>query len=189
MRQCHLEASLVDVWHLSQHITNNGPAPVQPGMRPYSLKQHLFPWDLPTIAREVVLNADRKGRKRLNSSISMQTVINTIRRIENAISKEPLVAEDVMKELHRSIHRQFPWQQKNDLVGLLRYLKVFGSPEVGPILERTTGFGIRDYFGFVAIVESGRRICISSPLIKQRGCRTAVLRTGLRLRGSSSAPS
>ena len=146
MRQCHLEASLVDVWHLSQHITNNGPAPVEPGMRPYSLKQHLFPWDLPTIAREIVLNADRKGRKRLNSSISMQTVINTIRRIENAISKEPLVAEDVMKELHRNIHRQFPWQQKNDLVGLLRYLKVFGSPEIGPILERTTGFGIRDYF-------------------------------------------
>lgn len=146
MRQRHLEASLVDVWHLSQHIMNNGPAPVQPGMQPYSLKQYLFPWDLPNIARELVLHADRKGTKRLNSWISMQTLINSIRRIENAGSKERLVAEDVMKELHRIGHRQFPWQHKNDLDGLLRYLKVFGSPQVGPILERQTGFSIRDYF-------------------------------------------
>lgn len=146
MRQCHLETSLADVWYLSQHIMNDGQAPVQPGMRPYSLKQYLFPWDLPTIAREVVLNADHKGKKRLNSWSSMRTVINTIRSIENACSKKRLIAEDVMKELHRISHRQFPWRQDNDLVGLLRYLKVFGSPEVGPILERATGFNIRDYF-------------------------------------------
>lgn len=125
---------------------NNGQAPVQSGMQPYSLKRYLFPWDLPTIAREIVLNADRNGKKRLNSWSSMRNVINTIRSIEDAISKSRLAVEDVMKELHRISHRQFPWQQENDLNGLLRYLKVFGSPEVGPILECTTGFSIRDYF-------------------------------------------
>lgn len=55
MRQCNLEASLVDVWQFSRHIMNDAKAPVQPGMPPYSLKQYLYPWDLPTIAREVVL--------------------------------------------------------------------------------------------------------------------------------------
>jgi hypothetical protein len=146
LRQCHLEASLIDVWHLSQHIMNNGQAPVQPGVRPYSLKQYLFPWDLPVIAREVVLNANHNGNKRLNSWNSMQTVINTIRQVENASAKARLTAEDVMKELHRISHRQFPWQQMNDVIGLQRYLKIFGSPEVAPILERVTGFSIRDHF-------------------------------------------
>lgn len=146
MRQCNLAASLVDVWQLSQHLMNNGTAPVQPGMPPYSVKQYLFSWDLPTIAREVVLHADHKGKKRLNSLVSMQTVINTIRCVEDASSKELLAATDVMQGLHRISHRQFPWQQKSDLVGLLRYLKIFGSPEVGPILECATGFSIRDYF-------------------------------------------
>ncbi len=42
-----------------------------------------------------------------------------------------------MMELHRISHRQFPWQQRSGLTGLLRYLKIFGSPEVSPILERT----------------------------------------------------
>jgi len=146
MRQCHLEASLVDVWQLSQHIMNNGPAPAQPGMPPYSLKQYLYPWDLPTIAREVVLHASRTGRKRLNSRHAMATAINTIRRIEDAVAKGRLGVDNVMMELHRISHRQFPWQQRSGLTGLLRYLKIFGSPEVGPILERTTGFSIREYF-------------------------------------------
>jgi hypothetical protein len=146
MRQCNLEASLVDIWRLSQHITNNGKAPVQAGMPPYSLKQYLFPWDIPTVAREVVLNAHRKGKKRLNSLNAMRTVVNTIRQVEGVGSKERLDFEDVLKELHRISHRQFPCQQQNDWIGLLRYLKVFGSPEVGPILERETGFTIREYF-------------------------------------------
>lgn len=146
LRQCNLEASLVDVWQLSQHITNNGAAPVKEGMPPYSLKPYLYPWDIPTIAREVVLNANRKGMKRLNSMDAMRSVINTIRQIENVGSSERIVVEDVMKELHRISHRQFPWQQQSDLLGLLRYLKIFGSPEVEPILELKTGFSIREYF-------------------------------------------
>jgi hypothetical protein len=146
MRQCNLEASLVDVWQLSRHIMNDAKAPVQPGMPPYSLKQYLYPWDLPTIAREVVLNADRMGKKRLNSLNAMRTVVNTIRETEEAGAKARLDVEDVMKELHRISHRQFPWQQQHGLVGLLRYLKIFGSPEVEPILMQTTGFNIREYF-------------------------------------------
>ena len=146
MRQCNLEKSLIDVWQLSQHITNKGQAPVQPGMPPYSLKDFLYPWDLPTVAREVVLNADRKGTKRLNSLKAMRTVVNTIRQTEESGSKERIEVEDVLKELHRISHRQFPWQQRSDLIGLVRYLKVFGSPEVGPLLERETGFTIREYF-------------------------------------------
>lgn len=146
MRQRNLETSLVDVWQLSQHITNNGKAPVEPGMPPYSFKEFLFPWDLPMVAREVVLNANRKGAKRLNSMNAMSTVVNTIRDTEEAGSKGRINIENVMEELHRICHRQFPWQQSSDLMGLLRYLKIFGSPEVGPILERETGFSIREYF-------------------------------------------
>ncbi len=146
MRQCNLESSLIDVWQLSQHITYDGPAPVEPGMQPYSLKPFLHPWDIPIVAREVILNADRKGTKRLNSWNTMTSVISAIRRTEEAGSKDRIEVDVVMKELHRTSHRQFPWQQRHDLSSLLRYLKIFGSLEVGTILERETGFTIRDYF-------------------------------------------
>lgn len=146
MRQCNVEASLIDIWQLYQHIMNNGRAPVQPGMAPYSVKDYLYPWDLPIVARELILNSTPDGNKRLNSRYSMQVVTNTIRQIENSTARERLAIEDVMRELHRISHRQFPWQQRSNLTGLLRYLKIFGSPDIASILEQRTGFSIREYF-------------------------------------------
>lgn len=146
LRQCDVEASLIDIWQLYQHITNDRRAPVQPGMPPYSVKDYLYPWDLPIVTRELILNSTTNGNKRLNSRYSMQVVINTIRQIENSTAKERLAIEDVMRELHRISHRQFPWQQRSNLTGLLRYLKIFGSPDIASILEQRTGFSIREYF-------------------------------------------
>lgn len=139
LRKLNLELSLVDLWQLSLQFTNNGNLLNRPD-------QYLLPWDLPIIAREIVLNSDLVARKRLNSPGVTQKVINSIRVTAEMASKIRMDNNDVMMELHRLSHRQFISQQDESRNSLTRYLKVYGYPEVGAILQRKTGFSIHEYF-------------------------------------------
>lgn len=81
-RQCALEETWADMWQLSRHISYPKAiqAPVHAGEWPYSLDGEVFQWELPTIAREVLLHAqERGGDKRLNSLAAVQTVIRSLR--------------------------------------------------------------------------------------------------------------
>lgn len=168
LRQCALETTLVDMWQLSQHVANPAAisAPIQAGERPYSLKGQLFPWDLPAIARDVLLHAQQRGgTKRLNSLAAVQTVVNSLRNTGNEGSKLRLTGEDdVFNELLRISHHQFPWQQGRIYKSLTRYLKIFGAPSVTPILEKHTGLTVREFF-FLGVALGGhllRRFDINS---------------------------
>lgn len=168
LRQCALETTLADVWQLSQHVTNPAAmsAPVPAGKRPYSLEGQLFPWDLPAIAREVLLHAQRRGgTKRLNSLAAVQTVMNSLRNTSNEGSKLRLTEQnDVFNELLRISHHQFPWQQGNIYRSLTRHLKIFGAPGVVPMLEKHTGLTVREFFflGFALGGHLLRRFDINS---------------------------
>ncbi|PLK50138.1 hypothetical protein [Uliginosibacterium sp. TH139] len=97
LRQCALDTTLVDVWQLSLHVSNPDvmPAPRQAGARPYSLNGQLYSWDLPVIAREVLLHAQKRGgTKRLNSQVAIGTVINSLRNTGNEGSKLRLIEQD-----------------------------------------------------------------------------------------------
>ncbi len=168
LRQCALEATLVDMWQLSQHVTNPAAmsAPARAGERPYSLDGQLFPWDLPAIAREVLLHAQqRSGTKRLNSLAAVRTVVNSLRNTGNEGSKLRLTGQDdIFNELLRISHHQFPWQQGNIYKSLIRHLKTFGTPSVAPILEKRTGLTVKEFFflGFALGGHLLRRFDINS---------------------------
>lgn len=168
LRQCALETTLVDIWQLSQHVVNPAAmsAPVQMGEPPYSLDGQLFPWDLPAIAREVLLHAQQRGgTKRLNSLTVVRTVVNSLRNTGNEGSKLRLTGQDdVFNELLRISHHQFPWQQGNIYRSLIRHLKIFGAPNVVPILEKHTGLTMREFFflGFALGGHLGHRFDINS---------------------------
>lgn len=170
LRQCALETTLADMWQLSQHVANPAAmsAPAQAGERPYSLDGRLFPWDLPAIAREVLLHAQQRGgTKRLNSLVAVQTVVNSLRNTNNEGSKLRLRLngqDDVFNELLRLSHHQFPWQQGNIYRSLIRHLKIFGAPSVAPILEKHTGLTVREFFflGFAIAGHLLRRFDINS---------------------------
>lgn len=168
LRKCALEDTLVDMWQLSQHITNPEamPPPVRAGERPYSLVGQLFPWDLPAIAREVLLNAhQRGGTKRLNSLASVGVVVNSLRNAGNEGSKLRLAGQDdIFDELLRISHHQFPWQQGSIYTSLVRHLKTFGAPSVAPLLEKRTGLTVKEFFflGFALAGHLLRRFDINS---------------------------
>jgi hypothetical protein len=114
LQQCSLKPTPQDVWQLSQHVSSQAmQAPARPGQRPNTLEGQVFPWDLPAIAREVLLHAERRGgSKRLNSLAAVATVVNSLRATGNEGSKLRLTGQDdIFNEMLRISHHQFPWQQ------------------------------------------------------------------------------
>jgi len=168
LRQCALERTLEDMWQLSQHVANPAAisAPVQAGGRPYSLDGQLFPWDLPAIAREVLLHSQQRGgTKRLNSLSAVQTVVHSLRNTCNEGSKlRNISQDDVFNELLRISHHQFPWQQGNLYKSLTRHLKIFGAKSVAAMLEKHTGLTVGEFFflGFAIGGHLQRRFDINS---------------------------
>lgn len=155
LRTCNLGAALVDTWHLSQHITNGIDLTNQIAYPPYTLRDQVFPWDLPSIAREVVLHAREDGRHRLNSLKAIARVLNSIRETTNEASKLRLQqSADLFDEILRVAHQQFPWQQRDTANALLRHLKTFGSQRIAPILQQKTGLSVKEFF-FLGIAVSG----------------------------------
>ncbi len=155
LRTCNLGAALIDTWQVSQHITNGMPPPNRLGLPSYTLQDQVFPWDLPTIAREVVLHARDDGRHRLNSLGAIAKVMNPMRRAGNEGSKLRLQQpDDVFDEMLRIAHQQFPWQQRDTANALIRYLKTFGSPRIAPLLQQKTGLSVKEFF-FLGIAISG----------------------------------
>lgn len=168
LRKCALEDTLVDMWQLSQHVTTAGAVrpPARVGDRPYSVVGQLFPWDLPSIARDVLLHAQhRGGTKRLNTLAAVAKVANSRRDAAEEGSKLRLTGhDDFSDELLRMAHHQFPWQQRTTYTSMIRHLKTFGAPGVAPLLEEHTGLTVKEFF-FLGFAVSGhlmRRFDINS---------------------------
>jgi hypothetical protein len=140
--------------------------PYRQGGRPYSLDGQLFPWDLPAIAREVLLHSQQRGgTKRLNSLSAVQTVVHSLRNTCNEGSKlRNISQDDVFNELLRISHHQFPWQQGNLYKSLTRHLKIFGAKSVAAMLEKHTGLTVGEFFflGFAIGGHLQRRFDINS---------------------------
>lgn len=154
LRQHNLTHSLEDLWGISRHIIDKGPAPVRTR---FDLSAYIHPWDIELIARELILNAENTSSWRLNSADKIGDVINAIRRVENEIAKLEPGIDGVMNVLHRSIHRQFPWQRRNVLHELSRYMKIFGAEEVDRILRSSLDLGIREFY-FLGMAVAGHLV-------------------------------
>ena len=128
MRRFDLVPGLVDVWCYSLHVMEGQPLPADyaVGALPFKpLKEHFYPWDLDILARELVLNAGKRGDRSLRTWDHLAVAVNHIRRLDEAAymdsGTEP---SDVIFELHRIAHRQFPWQIS---VGMAPMMRAFTS--------------------------------------------------------------
>jgi hypothetical protein len=126
MRGFDLVSSLIDVWGYSLHIIDGQPLQggLAVGLDPAKtgpLKEHIHPWDLDLLAREVLLNAGNRRTYSLRWWGDLAIAINHLRRLDGVAfleNKDP--QSDVLFELHRIAHRQFPWQMgKNTYMSFL----------------------------------------------------------------------
>jgi hypothetical protein len=139
------------IWLLAGHLAGQGPQGGQlrfPGEQgwPDTLKDTTFPWDLELLARETILNSPTMGGdKSLGRWGDFARAINFIRDIDNEISRRS-GGEDILRQLHRIIHRQFPWQRPPTATSIMRYYKIFGGSELEPAVEKETGLPIRKFY-------------------------------------------
>lgn len=151
IRRFDLVQSLLDVWRYSLYVTENQPLPVDDAFRssisPFKdLRKYLYPWDLDILARELVLNAGSKGDRSLKTWEHLAAAVNHLRRLDDAAFRsngcEP---PDVIFELHRLAHRQFPWQISAGIAPMMRALKVYGDTGVDAIVVRELGMTARQF--------------------------------------------
>jgi len=151
MREFDLLSSLVDIWVYSSHIIDKERLPegYPSGYNSFlhgQIERHIYPWDLDILSREIILNAGVVGNRRLQIWDNLATAINFIRDMDNkSYSEDGDDRPDVLFELHRIAHRQFPWQVRNDLGGFVRALNIFGEPTVDRIVERELGLSTQRY--------------------------------------------
>ena len=146
MRRFSLIDSLVDVWRYSSHIVDNKPLPPNYaiGKPPFEpIRHHIWPWDLDILAREIVLNAATRGDRSLRRWNDLAGAINHIRDLDNAAYAVSGDERDVLFEIHRIAHRQFPWQIKVGVNPLMRAFKIFGRDAVNAIVLREFGMTMR----------------------------------------------
>ncbi|WP_313569353.1 hypothetical protein [Comamonas terrigena] len=150
LRQCDLENSLIDVWNLSHYLKqiNKGEKSIEYIHHHYSTQALPHLWELHVIAREVLINSTfRKGSKRLNSHDARRILLRSIRATNNEGTKLRInTPDDLFDEILRITHQQFPTQLNSTYKSLTRYLKVFGHPDIAPILVSVTGLTIGEIF-------------------------------------------
>ena len=148
MRQFSLVPGLLHIWRLSLHVLNQEPLPLgyPMGMPRLDLRQFLYPWDLDILSRELVLNCGNRGSRSFGKWSDLAKAINMIRKLENiAFSETGAGQVDVMLEIHRMAHRQFPWQMNDGAAVMMRAFKIYGTEAVNKVVVQQLGMSMRDY--------------------------------------------
>jgi hypothetical protein len=103
-------------------------------------------WELELLAKEIILNGSLYGTRTLRRWAHLAVLLNTLRDLENEISKLPARRENILFELHRISHRQFIWQLTNDASLLLRYFKILNHASVAPIATKRLGLSPSHFY-------------------------------------------
>lgn len=143
--------SLAVIWAYSKYLQVNDfrlPRNIEIGqqLRDANPKQAvLAEWTLEHLAREVIRYADEEAHKgaTLRQWGTLAGVANAFRDLEGEIYRDLVGGPNIHLELMRIMHRQFVWQQQRfDWPWIIRYYKIFNTPELGTHAEAATGLTI-----------------------------------------------
>ena len=118
LRQFPLLESLGVVRAYVQHLQFKVPFPANIEVEQEFLRarhrheKKVYEWELDILAREIVLNSPEHAEKTLRSWHEFAEAINKIKELENSITGAypELHQKNILIELYRIGHRQFPWQ-------------------------------------------------------------------------------
>ncbi|MBC7768939.1 MAG: hypothetical protein H7124_09135 [Phycisphaerales bacterium] len=107
----------------------------------------LSEWELDVLSRETLAYSSISGGRAVTSHSDVATLINLIKRLEENIWRAyPHGQRDIILELNRSSHRQFPWQRPTNHPAIARYYKIYSDPKVEEVLRRVTGLNTVELF-------------------------------------------
>jgi hypothetical protein len=153
LRKICIAESLLVIWAYIQHIYFDKPIPSDiQAHRSLLLKKPLekgiYPWALELLTREIIINSQHGDHcsHTLKRWDYLSRVMNEIRTIENEISKKYITPTNVLVEIHRIAHRQFPWQGNVNLKFLTRYFKIFVHPGLDQIINDTIHLSTQEIY-------------------------------------------
>lgn len=155
LRQVELVDSLSVIRAYIQHLQFNEQIPKDIEVAPYFLmaknwiEKKVFPWELETLAREIIINSPESNSvlfsKTLKKWSYFSSAVNKLKDLENNISKL-YPKKNILLELYRVAHREFPWQSRPDTIWLTRYLKIFRHKELDKIIKRVIGVNLKELY-------------------------------------------
>ena len=151
LRRLGRRDSLYVVWAYAQYLQINDfdfPPDIEVGdqFRRADIPQRIVPeWTLEQLAREVIRHAGEeadRGRS-LRQWNTMADVVTQLRALEEAIYVANGGPERIHLEIMRITHRQFVWQQQRlNWRWIIRYYKLFNTPQIAPICTAATGLSL-----------------------------------------------
>lgn len=155
VRQLDRRESLYVIWAYCQYLqVNNFKIPADIEVADILLKTNppqtiLAEWTLELIAREVIRYAgEPPGRGRsLRQWGTLAVIANALRDLEGELYRQFIGRDRLHLELMRTAHRQFVWQQNHfNWKPIIRYYKLFSTPDIVTYAERTTGLTINQIY-------------------------------------------
>ena len=146
--------SLYVVRAYEQHLQFHHPFPPDIEVAPYFLKaaerydKKVFEWELDILARELFLWACDVSTTSLRYWNEFSKAVNCIKTLGNEVtgSYAELYKPNILIELYRIAHNQFPWQRGITRDTILRYFKIFGTADFDPILRTRTGLSASELY-------------------------------------------
>jgi hypothetical protein len=154
VRQLGVRDSLYVTWAYCQYLQLNEfefPRDIEVGRQflDSDLPQGILAeWTLEIIAKEAIRHADEEPRRgeSLRRWGTLAQVANDIRDLENEVYAH-VPEGHIHLEVMRISHRQFVWQQqKFGWVPIIRYYKMFNTPEISEFARASTGLTIDQIF-------------------------------------------
>lgn len=150
LRKVCVEDSLYVVWAYIQNIHLNCKMPQDIEANHQFLHHQLraekgiYSWELELIAREVIINGQQGQRcpETLKEWSYLRRSFNKLRDLENGVGQMSIDQGNVLLELHRVAHRQFPWQNHKYKQLLVRHYKIFKHPGIARIVKEKTNISV-----------------------------------------------
>jgi hypothetical protein len=104
---------------------------------------------LETLCREVILHAIESGPcpETLRDWNTLGKAINKLKQLEEFIGERFLSTEMLMLELHRTAHRQFPWQMSRPTApNIMRYFLIYKHSPIENIVKEVVGLTVEELF-------------------------------------------
>jgi len=116
-------------------------------------KAGLHPFLLDILSRELILNCQLRGGKTLANAHPMFKSMDMIFHLKDRVWGEYSGhQDDIMLEMSRTAHQQFPWQQHFSQSDITRYFRLYNHPKMAPILETEFGFSVVEFFQVLFIL-------------------------------------
>ena len=152
IRNIEFEESLFICWYFTNYLLFDRPLPANIEFDKKvknSTDKMVFKffvaaeWDIEFLVQEIILESPGKifeKKKSLAELVYRNRIINQIRVLQDFSIANKLTNENIFLELNRISHRQFVWQNHQNLSLFYRYYKIFSYGKLAALIEKAIGF-------------------------------------------------